>query len=93
MGLFSSVAFHLKLLSTLTRSSRAFKGQSACSPFLFARDPTASSLSYEDLPYEESLSFAVRVDVTGRVCTTNEGKKGGQVRLLVVAVYVLSGLA
>eukprot|EP00045_Choanoeca_perplexa_P008178 m.74984 g.74984 ORF g.74984 m.74984 type:complete len:357 (-) comp14390_c0_seq1:86-1156(-) len=34
---------------------------------------------YEDLPYEESLSFAVRVDVTGRVCTTNEGKKGGQV--------------
>lgn len=34
---------------------------------------------YEDLPYEESLSFAVRLHVTGRVCTTNEGKKGGQV--------------
>lgn len=35
--------------------------------------------SYEDLPYEESLSFAVRIAVTDRVCTTNEGKKGGQV--------------
>jgi len=34
---------------------------------------------YEDLPYEESLSFAVRLQVTGRVCTTNEGKTGGQV--------------
>lgn len=33
----------------------------------------------QNLPYEDSLSFAVRLDVTERVCTTNEGKKGGQV--------------
>ncbi|EGD82819.1 hypothetical protein PTSG_03469 [Salpingoeca rosetta] len=35
--------------------------------------------SYKDLPYSRSLSFAVRIQVTDRVCTTNEGKKGGQV--------------
>lgn len=34
---------------------------------------------WEDLSYEDSMSFAVRLQVTGRVCTTNEGKKGGMV--------------
>jgi len=34
---------------------------------------------WEDLPYEESLSYAVRLKVPGtqRVCTSNEGKTGG----------------
>jgi hypothetical protein len=27
-----------------------------------------------DLPYEDSLSYAVRLPVCDRVCTTNEGK-------------------
>lgn len=34
---------------------------------------------WQDLSYEDSLSFAVRLQVTGRVCTTNEGKNGGMV--------------
>lgn len=38
-----------------------------------------NSLGYVDLPYEKSLSFAVRLPVVGRVCTTNEGKTGGMV--------------
>lgn len=32
--------------------------------------------AWKDLPYEDSLSFAVRLPVTDRVCTTNEGKTG-----------------
>ena len=32
---------------------------------------------WKDLPYEESLSYAVRLPVAPRVCTTNEGKRGG----------------
>ena len=32
---------------------------------------------WTDLPYDESLSFAVRKQRSGRVCTTNEGKSGG----------------
>jgi hypothetical protein len=34
---------------------------------------------WDDLPYEESLSYSVRlkVDGTSRVCTSNEGKNGG----------------
>lgn len=32
-----------------------------------------------DLPYEDSLSLAVRVPVCPRVCTTNEGRSGGLV--------------
>lgn len=34
---------------------------------------------WEDLSYEDSLSYAVRLRLTGRVCTTNEGKTGGMV--------------
>jgi len=34
---------------------------------------------WKDLSYEESLSMAVRLPVMGRVCTTNEGKRGGMV--------------
>ena len=34
-------------------------------------------VGWKDLPYEESLSYAVRLPVTHRVCTTNEGKRGG----------------
>ena len=36
---------------------------------------------YVDFPYEESLSYAVRLKVEGtsRVCTANEGKNGGLV--------------
>ena len=30
-----------------------------------------------DLPYEDSLSYAVRLPVCERVCTTNEGRTGG----------------
>ena len=33
--------------------------------------------SLADLPYEDSLSYAVRLPVCERVCTTNEGKLGG----------------
>lgn len=32
-----------------------------------------------DLPYEDSLSLAVRAPVCPRVCTTNEGRSGGLV--------------
>ena len=32
---------------------------------------------WKDLPYEDSLSYAVRLRVCRRVCTTNEGKTGG----------------
>jgi len=35
--------------------------------------------NWADLPYEESLSYAVRLPVTERVCTTNEGKTGGMI--------------
>eukprot|EP00049_Salpingoeca_infusionum_P019476 m.362043 g.362043 ORF g.362043 m.362043 type:complete len:351 (-) comp20053_c0_seq1:390-1442(-) len=51
-------------------------------PFVSADDFDAFVCAFkglEDLPYEKSLSFAVRIQVTNRVCTTNEGKKGGQV--------------
>lgn len=34
---------------------------------------------WEDLSYENSMSFAVRKRFTGRICTTNEGKSGGLV--------------
>eukprot|EP00037_Helgoeca_nana_P001772 m.29370 g.29370 ORF g.29370 m.29370 type:complete len:366 (+) comp12106_c0_seq1:100-1197(+) len=34
---------------------------------------------WEDLSYEDSLSFAVRVRKSGRICTTNEGRTGGLV--------------
>jgi len=34
---------------------------------------------WEDLPYEVSLSYAIRKQVCERVCTTNEGKTGGMV--------------
>lgn len=34
---------------------------------------------WEDLSYEDSLSYAVRLRVKGRICTTNEGKTGGLV--------------
>lgn len=34
---------------------------------------------WRDLPYEDSLSYAVRLKVCERVCTTNEGKTGGMV--------------
>ena len=33
--------------------------------------------SWEDLSYEDSLSFAVRTRRCERICTTNEGKTGG----------------
>lgn len=36
-----------------------------------------SFAGWKDLPYEESLSYAVRLPITNRVCTTNEGKRGG----------------
>jgi hypothetical protein len=32
---------------------------------------------WQDLSYEDSLSFAVRTKLVGRVCTTNDGKTGG----------------
>ena len=35
--------------------------------------------SWHDLPYEDSLSLAVRAPVCARVCTTNEGRTGGLV--------------
>ena len=34
---------------------------------------------FEDLSYEESMSFAVRKRCSNRICTTNEGKNGGLV--------------
>lgn len=34
---------------------------------------------WKDLSYTDSLSFAVRTHLTGRVCTTNDGKNGGLV--------------
>lgn len=34
---------------------------------------------WTDLPYSDSLSYAVRLPVCDRVCTTNEGKSGGMV--------------
>lgn len=34
---------------------------------------------WADLPYEDSLSYAVRTAVCERVCTTNEGRLGGMV--------------
>jgi len=34
---------------------------------------------WQDLTYTESLSVAVRTHITGRVCTTNDGKYGGLV--------------
>lgn len=37
----------------------------------------SSFKGWKDLPYEDSLSFAVRKQVTSRICTTNEGKSGG----------------
>lgn len=43
-------------------------------------DAFVSSFSaWEDLSYADSLSYAVRLPVVGRVCTTNEGKTGGMV--------------
>ena len=34
---------------------------------------------FQDLSYEESMSFAVRKRCSNRICTTNEGKDGGLV--------------
>ena len=39
----------------------------------------SSFAGWSDLPYEDSLSYAVRLPVCDRVCTTNEGKTGGMV--------------
>jgi len=36
-----------------------------------------SFVGWQDLSYSESLSVAVRTHITGRVCTTNDGKNGG----------------
>ncbi len=36
-----------------------------------------SFAGWRDLSYTDSLSFAVRTHVYGRVCTTNDGKRGG----------------
>ncbi len=37
------------------------------------------AFGWEDLPYEDSLSLAVRTSVCARVCTTNDGRGGGLV--------------
>ena len=42
----------------------------------FSRFVSAFS-RWADLPYEDSLSYAVRLPVCARVCTTNEAKLGG----------------
>jgi len=36
-----------------------------------------SFVGWKELSYSESLSIAVRTHITGRVCTTNDGKNGG----------------
>ena len=38
-----------------------------------------AAFGWEDLPYEDSLSLAVRTPVCARVCTTNDGRGGGLV--------------
>ena len=38
-----------------------------------------SGARWADLPYADSLSYAVRSEVCERVCTTNEGRLGGMV--------------
>jgi len=38
-----------------------------------------SGARWQDLPYADSLSYAVRSEVCARVCTTNEGRLGGMV--------------
>ena len=58
-----------------------------CGALLFRAFPTPSAPHFADfidafhgwadLPYEQSLSYAVRLRVCRRVCTTNEGKRGG----------------
>jgi hypothetical protein len=42
-------------------------------------DFVTSFNGWKDLSYEDSLSFAVRLQKTGRICTTNEGRTGGLV--------------
>jgi hypothetical protein len=37
------------------------------------------AFGWEDLPYEDSLSLAVRTPICERVCTTNDGRGGGLV--------------
>ena len=44
-----------------------------------SRTSSTPSRAGRDLPYEDSLSYAVRLRVCRRVCTTNEGKRGGLV--------------
>lgn len=39
----------------------------------------SSFKEWKDLSYEDSLSFAVRIRKSGRICTTNEGRTGGLV--------------
>ncbi len=38
-----------------------------------------AGFGWPDLPYEESLSLAVRTPICNRVCTTNDGRGGGLV--------------
>ena len=38
-----------------------------------------AAFGWDDLPYEHSLSLAVRTPVCARVCTTNDGRGGGLV--------------
>ena len=71
----AAVQPHLESLLSMTGALyfRLFPTPSAASfgEFVAAFD------GWLDLPYEDSLSYAVRLPVAPRVCTTNEGKRGG----------------
>jgi hypothetical protein len=54
-----------------------FRGFPLRSPASFGS--FVAAFQWRDLPYEDSLSLAVRLPVCDRVCTTNEGRAGGVV--------------
>ena len=73
------VSTHASALATLLTDSGVllFRGFPLGSPEAFGS--FVAAFRWRDLPYEDSLSLAVRLPVCDRVCTTNEGRTGGMV--------------
>ena len=70
------------LFRGLVRSDDAADAAAGASPAALAFSAFVRGFSgarWADLPYADSLSYAVRTEVCDRVCTTNEGRLGGMV--------------
>ena len=78
----SAAAFaraHLPALLALLTARGALLFRGFALPDAPAFSSFVGAFGFTDLPYEDSLSLAVRTPVAPRVCTTNDGRSGGLV--------------